>query len=251
MKHADTSHHLHLDALGGVAGDMFLAALLDARPDLEARAREVAAGIGPGLGLTRERARDGGLGGSRIRLDLPGKGRGPRHYADYVAALDRAAPDAATRERARDIIRRLGEAEARVHDIPLERVHFHEVSDWDSIADILLAAWALERIGVVSASAAPLPIGSGRVRTEHGVMPVPAPATTELLKGVPVFDDGVPGERVTPTGAAIVAHLAPAPRATPSPARLVAQGFGLGRRALPGIANALRVMLFEAGTDVA
>ena len=242
--------HLHLDALGGVAGDMMLAALLDARPDLAAEAQALARRIGPGLALILEETAEGGLRGRRLRFDWPERGEqgdhGPRHYSDYLAALTDAAPTDAVAERAGDILRRLAEAEARVHGVALEAVHFHEVADWDSVADVLLVAWALDRLGVATASAAPLPVGSGRVATQHGPMPVPAPATAELMRGMAVIDDGIPGERVTPTGAAILAHLAPGPTLPPGANRLTATGYGLGHRRLPGIANVLRVALYRS-----
>lgn len=95
--------------------------------------------------------------------------------------------------------------------MPLNKVHFHEVSDWDSMTDILLAALVLERLGVGTASTSPIPTGSGRIRTEHGTLPVPAPVTLELLQGLSMIDDCVSGERVTPTGAAILSHLSPRP----------------------------------------
>ena len=92
--------------------------------------------------------------------------------------------------------------------MPVDEVHFHELADWDSIADIVGAAWLIEALGALSFSSAPLPQGSGRIATAHGALPVPAPATALLLEGMAVFDDGIPGERVTPTGAAILRHLA-------------------------------------------
>ena len=116
------------------------------------------------------------------------------------------------RERAVAIFAELAEAEARVHGIPVDEVHFHELADWDSIADIVGAAWLIEALGAPSFSVAPLPQGSGRVMSAHGPLPVPAPATALLLEGMALIDDGVPGERVTPTGAAILRHLAVAPR---------------------------------------
>lgn len=236
--------HLHLDPIGGIAGDMFVAAALDAMPDLTQEAKELAAGIGPGVGLELEPARDHGLTGKRLTLTLPGPERGPRHYPDYVDVLVRAAPDPGVAERACDILRRLGEAEAAVHGVPLDKVHFHEISDWDSIADILLAAWALERMNIVSASVGPLPIGSGRVETEHGILPVPAPATLHLLQGMTVIDDGIPGERITPTGAAILAHLAP-DLVMPGRIELKSAGYGFGTRQFDKIANLLRLSVYE------
>lgn len=244
--------HLRVDALGGVAGDMFLAALLDARPELRDEAAALAAAIGPSLTLTVEKARNGGLHGLRVRFDCPGEPRGhvpankPRHYHDYADALRRAAPDPAVATRATDILRRLGEAEAKVHGVELDAVHFHEVADWDSVADVLLVAWTLERLGIDSASVSPLPLGSGRVMTQHGPMPIPAPATAELLREMPVTDDGIAGERITPTGAAILAHLSPTTSLPFGPHRLVSAGYGLGHRSLDGIANVLRLSLYSA-----
>jgi uncharacterized protein (TIGR00299 family) protein len=238
--------HLHLDAFGGLAGDMFVAALLDLRPDLEQAAGEVARRAHPELAVERTETRDGGLRGSRVRVVVPAaRGHGPHHYADYDALLDRAAPDGVTAARARDILRRLGEAEARVHGVALNDVHFHEIADWDSVGDILVAAWLLDTLNVTSASAGPLPLGSGLVKTQHGMMPVPAPATLELMRGVPVIDDGIAGERVTPTGAAILAHLTPSARLPDRAQQATAIGYGFGSRRLPGIANALRATLWE------
>lgn len=242
---AERGLHLHLDPLGGMAGDMFIAAMLDAAPDLLDGARALAAGIGPGVTLELLPVTDHGLSGRQLELTLPGKERGPRHYADYLALLTDAAPDAGTATRAADILRRLGEAEAHVHGVTLDRVHFHEISDWDSIADILLAAWLLHRLNIRSASAGAMPTGSGRIKTEHGLMPVPAPATARLLRGIAVQDDGIPGERVTPTGAAILAHLNPA-RHLPGPRAMQSVGHGFGTRRMPQIANLLRATLYTA-----
>lgn len=237
--------HLHLDPLGGMAGDMFAAALLDAAPELLPEARALAATIGPGVAIALAEQRDHGMRGKHLAVTLPDSRRGPHHYGDYQALLAELAPDPGTAARARDILGRLGEAEAMVHGVALERVHFHEIADWDSIADILLAALCLERLQVASASTSALPMGGGRVQTEHGQMPVPAPATMLLMRGLPVIDDGIAGERVTPTGAAIMAHLRPA-HALPSALRLDRVGHGLGTRRDQGIANLLRASLWQA-----
>ena len=231
--------HLHLDLLGGIAGDMFVAAVLNARPDLRDAAKEIARNIGPGIGLDLVEDRRKGIAGHRLELTLPSQKRGPRHYPQYVDLIHHAAPSEAVAMRAEDILRRLAEAEATVHGVPLEKVHFHEISDWDSIADILLAAWALEATGVTSASTSPAPLGFGRVNTEHGPLPVPAPATLFLLKGLAVFDDGEAGERITPTGAAILAHLQPSRWVPISTVSKI--GHGLGTRDLKTVANLLRV----------
>lgn len=240
----DAPRHLHLDALGGIAGDMFVAAALDAAPGHLDEARALAEAACPGLAMELLDAKDKGLTGKRLSLTLPDATRGPRHYPDYVALLRSAPTDDAVRDRACDILRRLGEAEAKIHGIALERVHFHELSDWDSIADVLLSALLIERLGIASGSAGDLPLGSGRVQTEHGPLPVPAPATLELLRGARLFDDGVAGERITPTGAAIFAHLAPG--GFPSGGQVLdATGYGFGTRDLGSIANVLRLSVYD------
>jgi len=127
--------------------------------------------------------------------------------------------------------------------VPVDAVEFHEVGDWDSIIDIVGAAYLLERVGARSASCAPLPLGGGTVRSAHGELPVPAPATLQLLQGFAWHDDGIAGERVTPTGAAILAAV---PRAPNVNARLSASGVGFGTRDLGSRPNCLRVLCFES-----
>jgi uncharacterized protein (TIGR00299 family) protein len=144
------------------------------------------------------------------------------------------------------IFSHLAAAEARVHGVDAEEVRFHEVGAWDSIADIVAAAWLIAKIDAARWTIGALPLGSGRVRTAHGLLPVPAPATAILLEGFLTIDDGVGGERVTPTGAAIVRHLCdPTGGASRAPRRLVGSGHGFGARKMPGLSNCLRVLAFE------
>ena len=139
----------------------------------------------------------------------------------------------------------LAEAEAEVHGVRPDDVTFHEVGAVDSIVDIVAAAQLIALVDARRWSSAPLPLGGGRVRTAHGILPVPAPATALLLRGLETMDDGVNGERVTPTGAAVARHLllGVAPSA-PQPRRLLASGTGFGTRTLPGLSNCLRVLAF-------
>jgi pyridinium-3,5-bisthiocarboxylic acid mononucleotide nickel chelatase len=248
------STHIHLDPLGGIAGDMFIAALLDAHPDLAAGT--VAAMRAAGL-PTAWRAEvvaydDGLLAGRRTVIEPPDVDHdhhdhhdGPGTFRAIRAALQEAPLERPVRERAVAIFAELAAAEARVHGIAIDDVHFHELADWDSIADIVGAAWLIEALGTPSFSSAPLPQGSGRIKTAHGALPVPAPATALLLEGLPLFDDGVPGERVTPTGAALLRHLAVAPRLPAGAWRLTGSGIGFGTRRLPGLSNVLRALAYE------
>ena len=301
--------HIQLDPVGGVAGDMFAAAVLDAWPELEAPLVTALARAGLDAIATVERLdhADDALTGSRFAVhettrrgdgespvhdasprdrephahdaDAHGHGDGPRAhdadahghgddthahdadahghgdgphasthehhlYRDIRTLLQGADLDAAVQARALDIFARLAAAESAVHGVPVDDVSFHEVGAWDSIADIVCAAWLIERLDA-SWSCGPLPIGRGRVDTSHGRLPVPAPAAVELLRGMVVDQDTHRGERITPTGAAIVSHLAPSFEPLPGPMRLDRAGTGFGTSRLPGTSNVLRLLAFE------
>jgi uncharacterized protein (TIGR00299 family) protein len=241
--------HLHLDPLGGLAGDMFLAALLDAHPELadETFAAMRAAGLPPSWRTRLVPHDDGVLGGHRALIEAPegDAGAPPAHFADLRAGLEAAPLRPAVRERAIAIFTELARAEAAVHGVPVEEVHFHELADWDSVADIVGAAALIEALAPVSWSAGALPVGGGRIMTRHGPLPVPPPAAARLLEGFAMHDDGIAGERVTPTGAAILRHLRPEPRLPPGAWRLGVAGHGFGTRRLPGISNVLRVLAYH------
>ena len=232
--------HLHLEPIGGIAGDMFVAALLDARPDLRGDVLVSLTRLGQptGLNIAVRRHSDGILTGTRFEVtaaDEPPSSGGHRHGTSFqeIRRLIGAAdiPDA-TKARSLAIFTLLAEAEAHVHGCAVDDVAFHEVGAWDSIVDIVAAADLIERFGAASWSVAPLPLGTGRVRSIHGELPVPAPATLKLIEGLPVCHDGREGERVTPTGAAILSHLAPRSGAPPGPARITGAGYGFGTRRL-------------------
>lgn len=239
--------HLHLNPLGGLAGDMFCAALLDAHPELLTRVREAVAAIDMPrpVRIELEPAEDP-LGGQRFRVRPLGDAPSNRHHTPYReirALLEDAALESGTRDRALAIFALLARAEAQVHGTTPDEVAFHEVGSWDSIADIA-AATLLDALHVTGASCAPLPIGGGRAHSAHGVLPVPAPATLLLLEGLAVRDDGIEGERVTPTGAAILRSLEPLPVA-PAGVRLRDSGRGFGTRRLPDIPNCLQILCLE------
>lgn len=238
---------LHLNPLGGLAGDMFCAALIDLRPGLFDELRQLleALDLPPGLELELTDA-TGGLHGRHFHVRLPSElkqGHHHSHYAHIRALLDEAALPAGVRQRAQAIFKELAVAESRVHGVALEQVTFHEVGNWDSIVDIVSAAFLLERLQVHQCSCEALPRGGGRVHTEHGWLPVPAPATAYLLEGMTMVDDGIGGERVTPTGAAILRSLQLVPNCCQG--KLLATGYGFGSRRLEGLHNCLQAQLIE------
>ena len=244
VNHEDSDvRHVHLDAMGGVAGDMFVAALLDAFPEHQTAAiADAQTASGVACRLTPHR--DAVLQGARFAVDAPHHHHHHHtHWRDIRQRLQTVglAPD--TQRHAIGIFTLLAEAEGKVHGLPSDDVTFHEVGSADSLADIVAAASILAAIGPARWSVGALPLGSGRVRTDHGLMPVPAPATTLLLEGFEVLDDGIPGERVTPTGAAILRHLHPQPR-TGLRGLVGRTGIGFGTRTLPGLSNVLRALAF-------
>lgn len=238
---------VHLDPCGGVAGDMFAAAMLDAFPALESPLRaDLAAALGDMVAPELRRGSTNGLAALRVRMAVRETPPGTGLWRDIRAFLAGSALDAPVRNGALAIFGHLARAEAACHGLPEEEVHFHEIADWDSLADIVAAASLSHRSGVARWTVGDLPLGEGLVATAHGRLPVPVPATAALLRGFAVHTDGERGERVTPTGAAILRHLVADPGARPAPGRLMATGLGAGTRALASRPNVLRVLVTEA-----
>jgi pyridinium-3,5-bisthiocarboxylic acid mononucleotide nickel chelatase len=262
---------IHLDLVGGLAGDMFVAAIVDALPALAAPVLAELAKLQP-AGHAPPSFRDGHSGGLRVcrfgstpvadgahvggALAAHGHphsdgAAGQPHvgtaYATLRDALASAPLAAATREHALALLELLADAEARAHGIGIEDVHFHELADWDSLLDLVAAGCIAGMLEGARWTASAPPLGGGSVRTAHGLLPVPTPATSALLTGYPWRDDGIGGERVTPTGAAILRHLVPAADcdARRESGRLVATGCGAGTRDLPGLPNVVRALVFE------
>ena len=241
--------HIHLDPLGGMAGDMFIAAILDARPDLESQltAAVRACGLPEGWSVLHARRRTKSIDARTFDVVAPaGPTRSSGRFATLMQRIDAMPLAAGVKARATAIYTLLGECEAVVHGIALDDVHFHELADWDSLVDIVGAATLIEALGADSFSASAIPLGSGLVNTEHGPLPVPAPATARLIEGMVVHQDGIAGERVTPTGAAILRHMQVSgdgmqPRRT----RALGAGLGAGMRELDGCANVLRVQMLQ------
>jgi len=250
--------HIHLDAVGGVAGDMFIAAMLDAFPDLRdgMLAAIRAAGLPPDVHVGFAEHQDHALTGLRFRVIEPCAAEllvAAHHhphtpFADIRAHLQACALTPAVRDRAIGIFSVLAEAEAKVHGKTIDTVSFHELGEWDSIADIVGAAFLIDALSndvAATWSVSSLPLGRGRAKTAHGRLPIPTPATVLLLEGFEFIDDGLEGERVTPTGAAILRHLGCTQTASRRARRLLHTGIGFGTRTFPGISNVLRVLAFD------
>ncbi len=233
----------HFDCFSGISGDMTLGALLDAGVDADA-VRQGLESLGLPIRLQVEKVRKGGFAATQVTIDAPEE-HSHRHLPDVEDILGRGSLTPRQRDLALRIFRRLAEAEAAVHGMPLESVHFHEVGALDSIADIAGAAIGLDLLGVERFTSRSVPTGSGTVKCAHGLMPVPAPGTAELLKGVPLAPSSVQAELTTPTGAAILTTVVQ--EWTDQPVMTVERvGHGAGRRDLAEQPNLLRLFVGTA-----
>ncbi|TAM81727.1 MAG: nickel pincer cofactor biosynthesis protein LarC [Acidobacteria bacterium] len=233
----------YLDCSSGISGDMFLAALLDAGVELvRLRAELAKIDLGP-YEFTQSRVVRGGLAGNRVDIVTPGK-QPHRHLSHIEKLIGAAAIGDAVKQKSLQVFRRLGEAEAKLHNQPVEKIHFHEVGAVDAILDIVGVCLGLAMLGNPELVCSPLNVGGGRVEAAHGTLPVPAPATAELLKQIPVYSSGVESELVTPTGAALVATLAKGFGPVPA-MKVECIGYGAGTRDFPAHPNIVRLMLGE------
>jgi uncharacterized protein (TIGR00299 family) protein len=237
----------HFDCFSGISGDMTLGALLDAGVDADA-VRAGIASLGLPVRLDIQKVRKGGFAATFVQVEAPDEQK-HRHLKHVEEILQRGSLTPKQRELALRIFRRLAEAEAAVHGMAIEKVHFHEVGALDSLVDIAGSAIALDLLGVDSFSSGPVATGSGMVKCAHGMMPVPAPGTAELLKGVPLRHSSLQAELTTPTGAAILTSIVR--QWIEQPAMTIEHiGHGAGRRDLAEQPNVLRVFVGQAAGPV-
>jgi pyridinium-3,5-bisthiocarboxylic acid mononucleotide nickel chelatase len=259
----------YLDCFSGISGDMFLGALIDAGVPRSLFGQTMAA-LDLGASLEISRVTRSGISATKVEVRVKGEKDQPRSAAAGAALkpvhsshlgshshhhgrafqeirqiLARAGLRESVKRTAIAIFEKLGAAEAKIHNVAIEQVHFHEVGAVDTLVDITCAAAGAEALGADEFLCSPLNVGGGTVTCAHGIFPVPAPATVELLKGGPVYSSGIEAELVTPTGAAIVATLcqrfATFPQMT-----IVQTGYGAGSRDFPGQANVLRITVGES-----
>jgi uncharacterized protein (TIGR00299 family) protein len=238
----DTMRICYLDAFSGISGDMLVGALADAGADSSAIADGLRS-LASGATVSFEKVTRCGVAASKfhVQVNEPQK---HRHLSGILKMIEAAALADRVKQNASAVFRKLGEAEAAVHQMPIEKVHFHEVGAVDSIADIVGACLGFELLGVHAIHSSPLNLGSGTVKGEHGVMPVPAPATAALLAGKPVYSRGPAVELTTPTGAAVAVTLARDFGVMP-PMKIASVGYGAGDHDFAEQANVLRVFIGE------
>jgi uncharacterized protein (TIGR00299 family) protein len=270
----------YLECFSGISGDMLLGALVDAGVSFESLA-ETAVALNVGARLEMRKVSRGGLAATKVDVitpDTPAAEHGhsheehtheahshdgpgaheptvhshaPHRHLSSILKIIKGAPlSEAVKERSMRAFQLLGEAEAAIHSIPVEKVHFHEVGAVDTIVDIVCAAAGAELLGVDRWMASPLNVGCGTVKCQHGTLPVPAPATLALLGDAPVYAAGLPMERVTPTGAAVLRMLDVNYETLPA-MRVKSTGYGAGGRETAGEPNLLRLLVGEKSEGAA
>lgn len=234
---------LYFDCFAGAAGDMILGALVNAGLDSDTLKAELSL-----LNLKRfevdfERVDRSGISATKAHVKI-GQDRGHRHLSEILKIINDSELNDSVKNRSAAVFSRLGEAEARIHNISVEEVHFHEVGAIDAIVDIVGASIGFNLLGIEQFAASALHLGSGTVEMSHGRFPVPPPAVMELLRNRPVYSTEIEGELVTPTGAAIISTVCesfgPMPGMT-----IEAVGYGAGTREYPGFPNVLRIVIGE------
>ena len=248
---SDEKRILYLDCVGGIAGDMTLAALLHLGVPLDYVSQQVELVIPGQVTIAAQSVVTAGIAALRVTV-APTNPDQPtlRHYPEIVGLIKQAGLVPGIAERAAAIFKTLAVAEAKVHGTEPDKVHFHEVGAWDSIADIVGVAAALEHLRIEAVYASSVPLGSGFVQTAHGRLPLPAPATAEILAGIPVCGTDIKAELTTPTGAAILRTLGQGFGCIP-PMTVLGTGWGAGHRSLPDRPNMVRAILGRAAGDAA
>jgi uncharacterized protein (TIGR00299 family) protein len=257
---------LYLDCFAGASGDMLVGAMLDSGLDFELlRSALLKLGV-EGYELSLGRVDRSGISAAKFDVHLTGEPHSHEHHhnhehshghrrqshhrslSEIKGIISSSNLSELVKQRAQAIFQRIGEAEAKIHNVPIETVHFHEVGAIDSIVDIVGACVAFDALKIERIISSPLHVGSGTFQCAHGTYPVPGPATAELLKGVPIYSKDVEGELVTPTGAAIISTLAEGYGPMPM-MKIENIGYGAGTRDYPKFPNALRAIIGELEED--
>ncbi len=232
----------YLDCFSGISGDMFIGALLDAGLPFDELKKTIDSLPFEGYSIRHEKVMKNGLSATGFFVHFHEHHHTHRNLKDIKEIINKGQLKDKVRERAIRIFQSIAEVEGSIHNHPPEEVHFHEVGAVDSIIDIVGAAFGMDYLGIRSVSASPVPLGSGFIKSGHGMIPVPAPATISLLKGIPVYDSGLKTELVTPTGAALLREFVGSFEGMP-PMVVERVGYGAGTRDLTDRPNMLRIII--------
>jgi uncharacterized protein (TIGR00299 family) protein len=232
----------YFDCFSGISGDMTLGALVDAGVSIDILRAELAKLNLPGYALKVEKVKRSGIAATKVHVIIDQKDQKSRHLSDILSIIESSALSSPVKDKSSRIFTRLADAEAKVHGTTPDKIHFHEVGAVDSIVDNVGAVIGLELLGITRVMASAINVGSGTVTTAHGLLPIPAPATTELLAGIPFYQSSTPFELTTPTGAVIISTLCSSFGPLP-PMKVNRIAYGAGDKEFPGLPNVLRLMI--------
>jgi len=245
----------YFDCFSGISGDMTLGALVDAGVSIDTLRAELARLDLPGYKIKAEKVTRSGIAATKVHVSTDNKEHGERNLADILKLIESSGLATAIKQKSGMIFKRLAEAEAKVHGTTVDNIHFHEVGAVDSIVDIVGSVIGMELLGISQVMTSPINVGSGSVKTSHGLLPVPAPATAELLRGMPFYESSTKFELTTPTGAAIISTLCVFSGRLPT-MKMERIAYGAGDKDFPGLPNVLRLMIgepapaYEADTSI-
>jgi len=238
----------YFDCFSGISGDMTLGALVDAGASIVALRAELSKLNLSGYEITAEKVHRSGLSATKVHVKLDDKPQPARHLSDIRSIIETSNLSASVKQKSIRIFERLAAVESKVHGTTPDKVHFHEVGAVDAIVDIVGSVIGLDMLGITTIAGSAVNLGSGSIKTAHGILPVPAPATAELLKGIPSYGSSVPFELTTPTGAVILSTLCSS--FGPMQQMRVSQtAYGAGGRDIPGQPNVLRLMIGEPSSS--
>jgi len=234
----------YVDCFSGISGDMTLGALMDAGVSIDTLCAGLAKLNLPGYELKAEKVNRSGISATKAHVIIDRKNQKSRHLSDILDIIEGSSLSPTVKEKSGRIFKRMAAAEAKVHGTIPDKIHFHEVGAVDAIVDIVGSVIGLDHLGITQIITSSINVGSGTVRTSHGIFPIPAPATAELLKGIPFYQSSTQFELATPTGAAIISTLSNS--FGPLPAMNVASiAHGAGDKDFPDRPNILRLMIGE------
>ncbi|HEY6011646.1 MAG TPA: nickel pincer cofactor biosynthesis protein LarC [Nitrospirota bacterium] len=234
----------YFDCFSGISGDMTLGALVNAGVSIDALRSELARLDLPGYELKAEKVKRSGISATKVHVVIDDRSGKPRHLSDIIKIIEGSSLSPAVKDKSSRIFQRLADAEAKVHATVPENIHFHEVGAVDAVVDIVGSVIGLELLGITNVQMSAINLGSGTVQTAHGLLPVPAPATAELLAGIPVYQSATRFELATPTGAAIISTLGSAVGNLPL-MKINRVAYGAGDQDFSGQPNVLRLLIGE------
>ncbi len=237
------------DCFSGISGDMVVGALLDLGLDFEYLKKELKKLQIKDYKLEAKRVRRGGISGVKFNVNVNLDKQHHRNLSDINRIIEKSKLNKDVKKLSKSIFYKIAKAEAKAHSVRIENVHFHEIGAVDSIIDIVSSAIGLNYLGIDKVISSPINVGEGFVKTEHGLLPVPAPATAEIFKGIPFYSNGTKMELATPTGAAIVATVAKEFTNLPV-IKAEKIGYGAGSREINGIPNLLRIFLAQESGEI-